>query len=86
MLVFDVIMNTHSVELEYDLTKIATLRDDQGRVYEVKGWEGSTGGHHRQGILTFEATGGPAPKWLELNLSGISGVSSRLFRWDVAEP
>lgn len=82
-LIFDVSMNTHSVELEYDMTKIATLRDDQDRTYAVKDWNGAAGGHHREGSLTFEVPAGPAPKWLELNLAGISGVPSRLFKWDV---
>lgn len=82
-LIFEVSMNTHSVELDYDMTKIATLRDDQGRTYAVQDWNGAAGGHHREGSLTFEVPAGAAPKWLELNLAGISGVPTRLFKWDV---
>lgn len=82
-LIFDISMNTHSVELDYDMTKIATLRDDQGRTYAVQDWNGAAGGHHREGSLTFELPAGAAPKWLELNLAGISGVPTRLFKWDV---
>jgi hypothetical protein len=82
-LIFDVSMNTHSVELGYDMTKIATLTDDQGRRYPAKSWDGATGGHHRQGSLTFEVPAGAAPKSLELNLAGIGGALRRLFKWDV---
>jgi hypothetical protein len=84
-LIFDVAMNTHSVELDYDMTKIATLRDDQGQTYTVKDWNGASGGHHRQGTLTFVAPSGAAPRSLELNLAGISGVPSRLFKWAVKQ-
>lgn len=82
-LIFDVSMNTHSVELGYDMTKVATLSDDQGRTYPAKSWDGPGGGHHREGSLTFEVPAGAAPKSLELNLAGIGGAPSRLFKWDV---
>ncbi len=82
-LIFAVSMNTHSVELGYDMTKIATLTDDQGRTYPAKSWDGTAGGHHRQGSLTFEVPAGAAPKSLELNLAGIGGAPSRLFKWEV---
>jgi hypothetical protein len=82
-LIFDVSMNTHSVELGYDMTKIATLTDDQGRSYPAKSWNGAAGGHHREGSLTFEVPAGAAPKALELNLAGIGGAPSRLFKWGV---
>ncbi len=57
-LIFDVSMNTHSVELGYDMTKIATLTDDQGRNYPAKSWDGAAGGHHREGSLTLRG-----PDW-----------------------
>jgi hypothetical protein len=82
-LIFDVSMNTHSVELGYDMTKIATLTDDQGRNYPAKSWDGASGGHHRQGSLTLEVPTGAAPKSLELNLAGIGGAPTRPFKWDV---
>jgi type IV secretory pathway VirJ component len=82
-LIFDISMNTHSVELDYDMTQIATLRDDQGRTYAVKAWAGGADGHHREGTLTFEVPAGAAPNSLELNLADISGVPGRLFKWDV---
>jgi hypothetical protein len=82
-LIFDVVMNTHSVELDYDMTKIATLIDDQGRVYPAKSWNGAAGGHHREGSLTFEAPAGVTPKSLQLNLAGIGGIPDRQFQWPV---
>ncbi|HQU09096.1 MAG TPA: hypothetical protein PLV25_03935, partial [Opitutales bacterium] len=58
---FDVGMNTHSVELDQDMTKVAVLVDDQGKEYKPLAWAGPTGGHHREGTLTF-ARITPTPK------------------------
>lgn len=76
---FDVGINTHSVELDQDMTKISVLIDDQGKEYKPLGWEGPTGGHHREGVLTFNQII-PAPKSLVLKISGIGDVV-RSFSW-----
>lgn len=53
---FQIRMNTHSVNLGYDLVAVALLEDDQGRKYRPLTWDGSPpGGHHRSGILEFPA-------------------------------
>lgn len=53
---FQITINTHSVELDFDLTEISTLYDDVGNVYNPLKWEGSEpGGHHREGILKFSS-------------------------------
>lgn len=53
---FDVVFDTHSVDLDQDLMQIAVLVDDRGSEYKPTAWEGSgPGGHHREGILVFEA-------------------------------
>src|SRR3989344_6048305 len=68
---FDVVMNTHSVELDQDMVKVAVLVDDNGKKYKPLRWEGSeTGGHHREGVLIFNQTT-PTPKSIELKISGI---------------
>src|SRR3989344_7047240 len=46
---FEIILSTHSVELDYDLTKAVKLIDDSGREYFPAGYDGPTGGHHMQG-------------------------------------
>jgi len=51
---FQIVISTHSVNLDFDLTKISTLYDDLGNIYKPVKWEGSApGGHHREGILKF---------------------------------
>ncbi len=76
---FDVGMNTHSVELDQDMTKIAVLVDDQGKEYKPLAWNGPSGGHHREGTLTF-ARITPMPKSIELKITGIADVV-RSFVW-----
>lgn len=76
---FDVVMDTHSVELDQDMTKVAVLIDEQGKEYSALNWEGPTGGHHREGILTFNKIT-PIPKSVELKITGIADVL-RVFDW-----
>ena len=76
---FNVVMDTHSIELDQDMTKIAILVDDQGKEYKPTAWNGPTGSHHREGMLIFNQIT-PIPKSLELKISGIGGVV-RSFIW-----
>lgn len=80
---FQVALNTHSVELGYDLTELAVLRDDRGNEYRPAAWDGSQGGHHVRGVLRFDGQSDivkPGLKSLELELKGIAQVPSRMFR------
>lgn len=76
---FDVGMNTHSVELDQDMSKVAVLIDEQGKEYKPLAWTGPTGGHHREGTLTF-ARITPTPKSVTLKITGIADVV-RSFVW-----
>ena len=77
---FNIVMSTHSVELDQDMTKVATLIDDSGKEYSPVRWEGaSAGGHHREGVLIFKKIT-PSPKSIELKISDIGGVV-RIFNW-----
>ncbi len=78
---FDVVMDTHSVELDQDLTKVAVLIDDQGKEYKPLNWEGPVGGHHREGVLIFSQIT-PIPKFVELKISDIGDVV-RNFDWQL---
>lgn len=81
---FAVGLNTHSVELSYDLTQSAELRCDRGDVHEAVNWAGTApGGHHRQGTLTFAPLDHPVTS-LDLVIRGVAGVSERDFHWDMA--
>ena len=77
---FDIGMNTHTVPLDQDMTKVGTLVDENGKEYKPLRWEGALpGGHHREGVLVFAAII-PMPKTITLKLTGIGGVV-RNFVW-----
>lgn len=80
---FDVVMDTHSVELDQDMTRVAILIDEEGKEYKAINWEGPVGGHHREGILTFTKIT-PSPKFVELKISDIGGVI-RNFNWQLSK-
>lgn len=46
-------MNTHSVDLSMDLTKLAMLKTDTGLSAAPISWDGGAGGHHVSGKLAF---------------------------------
>lgn len=77
--VFDLSLNTHSVELNYDYTKIVTLTDDQGNTYKPIQWTGDTGGHHLNGKLVFPSFSKQA-KELTLTLNGVDN-KIEVFNW-----
>ncbi|MHC4103323.1 MAG: hypothetical protein ACYSR9_00175 [Planctomycetota bacterium] len=91
-LVFEVEMNTHSVDLEsYTIEKISLLRNDKGAVIQAQAWDKPEGGgHHRSGELVFSNTddsGKPVvtseTKFIELVIKNLSGVKERIFRWNL---
>ncbi|KKU03412.1 MAG: hypothetical protein UX99_C0018G0010 [Candidatus Amesbacteria bacterium GW2011_GWB1_47_26] len=74
---FGVSLDTHSGDLNQDLVKIATLRDDKGKVYRPISWEGDPpGGHHRKGTLSFQSVN-PKPAQIILQ------IEERKFIWDI---
>ena len=80
---FDIGINTHSVELDQDMTKIVVLTDDQGKEYNPVACDcAAPGGHHREGILTFKAIS-PVPQSIELTIKDIGGIPERSFKWDL---
>ncbi|MBI5457852.1 hypothetical protein HY971_03980 [Candidatus Kaiserbacteria bacterium] len=80
---FDVGLNTHSVELDQDMTRIAVLTDDRRNEYKPVAWDGvAPGGHHREGVLIFRAVS-PMPRSVELTIKDIGGIPERSFKWDL---
>lgn len=77
---FGIIMDTHSVELDQDLTQSAVLIDADGKEYKPLRWEGASGGHHREGALIFPSIT-PRPNYLKLEISGLAEVT-RIFLWE----
>ncbi len=78
---FDIVMDTHSAELNHDLVAVSILVDNRGIEYKPLRWDGPVGGHHREGALIF-APIMPPPESLELKIGGIGGIE-RSFTWNI---
>ena len=79
--IFQISLNTHSVDLSYDMVQASSLQDGQGKVYQAKDWKGSSpGGHHRRGVLEFPEIKGN-PQTIKLILRGVADVPTRIFEW-----
>jgi hypothetical protein len=89
-LVFDVSMNTHSVNLGMDLSKLATLTTDTNHSVAASGWDGpKEGGHHVSGKLTFPATQDgksilAGAVQVTVTITGVD-APSRVFTWQVSK-
>lgn len=83
---FDVTLDTHSVDLDaLDLTD-ATLRNDRGEALTARAWTAPKGGHHREGTLTFDGDSTAflaGAKWIELEITGVGDMPERTLRWEV---
>ena len=86
-LVFDVSMNTHSVDLDkYDLKQVTVLHDSQGNEYQPLSWTSAPGGHHRSGKLTFavpDSLKEDSTKFLHMVIRNVAGISERSLEWDL---
>lgn len=84
---FKITLDTHTENLDADLTKTATLVADQKQEYKPESWTGDPpGGHHREGILKFPVL--PAgdlkkPQTFSLKINGLGGVAERIFSWSL---
>lgn len=79
-LIFSVVMNTHSVELDMDLAALSTLITDTGLTVEPLSWETPDSGHHVTGTLTF-----PALVEGQLLLDGATQLTLTIREVDVPE-
>ena len=78
---FNVVLNTHSVNLDKSLKNISVLEDDKGNIYNPISWSGETEGHHKEGNLIFSAFLQEA-KSVKLTIKQIGGVD-RIFKWNL---
>lgn len=79
--IFEVVFDTHSVDLNYDVAGIAQLTDDIGNTYQPVSWTGGKGGHHLEGILTFPDIAKSAKK-ITLTIQDIDN-KDRIFEWNL---
>lgn len=84
--VFDVKLDTHSVDLDaLDLAN-TTLMNDRGEMLTARPWTAPKGGHHREGALTFDGDESAflaGAKWIELVITGVGDLPERTLRWEV---
>lgn len=87
---FQIVLNTHSVELDQDLAEIAVLLVDDLE-YTASRWDGSSGGHHVSGQLSFGVLKTANQPILadvgsiSLVIRDLAGIDERIFTWDLAE-
>lgn len=86
---FDVSLNTHSVDVAWDLAALSRLETDTGLEVNGLSWPVG-GGHHYQGTLTFPAKTADGrslldgAKKLTLTIRD-AAAPERVFEWDVAK-
>lgn len=80
---FTIVFDTHSVELDQDLTQVVVLYDDKGNEYKPLAWTGTpAGGHHREGSLSFNPIE-LSPQNLTLTIKDVGEIPERRFFWDI---
>jgi len=86
---FDVSMNTHSVDLSWDLAAQSVLSTDTGLAVRGSSWPVGSG-HHFEGTLSFPTQtpdGKPlldGAKKLTLTIQD-AGAPQRLFEWEISQ-
>lgn len=82
--VFNVVLDTHSVDLDqYKFDQNTLLRDDTGKEYRPDIVSSSGSGHHREATLEFKDTDLPGAKYIELVVEGVAGVDERVFKFEL---
>lgn len=82
---FEIVIDTHSGSLDFDLAEISILEDDSGNRYLPLIWEGSPpGGHHRSGTLIFPQSESGAGN-LTLLIKDDPNLEPRNFEWDLKQ-
>lgn len=84
---FEVVMDTHSVDLEWDLAAHSVLRTDTGLEAQALSWP-LGGGHHYSGTLTFPSRAEDGTAFLDgarvvTLIIRDTDVPERAFVWEV---
>jgi len=86
---FEVVLDTHSVELDVDLAKTATLQVDDTQI-EPTAWKSASGkAHHVEGVLSFPATDAAGEsilkgtKTISLLIGSLPGKHELTFTWNL---
>jgi len=84
--VFDVKLDTHSVDLDVLDLADSRLRNDRGETLTARPWTAPKGGHHREGELTFDGDTSAflaGANWIEIVITGVGDLPERTLRWEV---
>jgi hypothetical protein len=79
-LYFEVVMDTHSIDLSMDLAELATLSTGSSPEVPASSWEAPRGGHHVAGVLSFPQVDLENASEIRLSIAGLGGVD-RVFTW-----
>lgn len=84
-IIFDVSLDTHSIDLSMDLAQLSTLTTDTGKVIQATTWDATRGGHHVSGKLIFNPVIDgknllDGVKGITITITGLD-VPSRQFTW-----
>ncbi len=84
---FDVVLETHSVDLSMDLALLSSLTTDTGVTVQANLWDAPRGGHHVSGKLIFPALSAGTPilagaSRLTLTILDVD-APSRVFEWQL---
>jgi manganese oxidase len=87
---FEIVMDTHSVDLDVALAQMAFLRVGDREMVATE-WQAPAGGHHVEGALSFPAVDDSGQRWLQeatavtLVIRDLAGIAERSFTWDMAD-
>lgn len=84
---FDIVMDTHSVDLSMDLATLSTLTTDTGVTVQAISWDAPRGGHHVSGKLIFPSMQDgkfilEGARKLTLTILNLD-APSRIFEWEL---
>jgi hypothetical protein len=80
---FSLVFDTHSADLSDDVKAVTVLTTADGRTLQPVAWTGAPpGGHHREGVLAFDAPA-PRPASIELKINRPGESAPRVFRWQL---
>lgn len=84
--VFNVVLDTHSAELDqYRFEDIVVLRDQAGNEHKPQLASSKGSGHHREATLEFKDAQLTGADYVELVIKGVAGVPERVFKFDLTE-
>ena len=86
-LVFEIVMNTHSVDLlQYDISNISEVSFGTEPATRNFKWDASSSdSHHMMGYLIWNGDVKDGYENISLNIKGIDQIPSRVFNWQKDE-